>query len=82
MELVLTSSSGKTLRKMKIRATNFDEITSSPEALAEFLTEIGTVHPCEYMDCNQCKYEKQCSEENYPTFSDIWLAWLKQENKE
>ena len=80
MEIVLTSSSGKTLRKMKLKATNFDEITATPEALAEF---IGSVLDCCSDECGECKHcplGKNCSA--IKDFKLIALEWLKQEAEE
>ena len=76
MELVLTSSSGKTLRKMNMRATNFDEITSSPEALAEFIVVVRD--SCQKEECSECPLKGLlfCSK------TEDVLDWLKQEAEE
>lgn len=75
MEIVLTSSSGKTLRKMKIKATNFDEITSSPEALAEFIVAVRDA--CQKEECSECPLKETlfCSK------TEDVIKWLKQESE-
>lgn len=77
MEIVLTSSSGKTLRKMKIKATNFDEITSSPEALAEFLSDT-----CCRLLRDVWSNDGETGEGYWQENESEWLNWLKQEAEE
>ena len=76
MELVLTSSSGKTLRKMKIKATNFDEIASSPEALAEFLSDT-----CCRLLRDVWSNDGETGEGYWQEDESEWLNWLKQESE-
>ena len=62
------------------RQTNFQRITASPEALAEF---IGSVLDCcsdEYGECKRCPLGKNCNA--IKDFKQIVLEWLKQESEE
>lgn len=74
MEIVLTSSSGKIIKKMKLKATNFDEITATPEALAEFMQDCVNCDDCPVSNHNICKYK-------YENCKEAWVEWLKQESK-
>ena len=61
------------------RQTNFDRISVSPEALAEF---IGSVLDCcsdEFDECKHCPLDKNCSANK--GFKQSALEWLKQESK-
>ena len=61
------------------RQTNFQRITASPEALAEF---IGSVLDCcsdEYGECKRCPLGKNCNA--IKDFKQIVLEWLKQESE-
>ena len=62
--------------------TNFDRITQSEEALAEYLAKNGTLRPCGYdMACDEkCQHYKKCLSDNVPSDYEIFLAWLKQES--
>lgn len=64
------------------RQTNFARITSSPEALAEFLGEYA-MPPCGHIVlCKECPLNgKSCLDDNVATDKDAWLVWLKQESK-
>ena len=77
MEIVLTSSSGKTLRKMKLKATNFDEITATPEALAEFLSDT-----CCRLLRDVWSNDGETGEGYWQEDESEWLYWLKQEAEE
>jgi len=59
--------------------TNFESITASPEALAEF---IGSVLDCcsdEFGVCKRCPLDKTCIADK--GFKQSALEWLKQESK-
>ena len=61
------------------RQTNFQRITASPEALAEF---IGSVLDCcsdEFGVCKRCPLDKTCIADK--GFKQSALEWLKQESK-
>ena len=62
--------------------TNFDSITKSPEALAEFMAK-HEVFPCGYIvDCDNCSFSGKCSDDNFlPSNYEKWLEWLKQESE-
>ena len=77
MEIVLTSSSGKTLRKMKLKAPNFDEITATPEALAEFLSDT-----CCRLLRDVWSNDGETGEGYWQEDESEWLNWLKQEAEE
>ena len=51
--------------------TNFESITASPEALAEFISGLSA--------CCDCPADKLCA--NYQECYKAILAWLKQENE-
>ena len=63
--------------------TNFDRITKSTEALAEFMAK-HEIFPCGYIvDCDNCSFSGKCSDDNFlPSNYEKWLEWLKQESKE
>ena len=76
MKIVYTNSDGKVV--LEIPMTNFESITASPEALAEF---IGSVLDCcsdEFGVCEHCPLAKNCRENK--GFKQIALEWLKQES--
>ena len=77
MEIVLTSSSGKTLRKMKLKATNFDEITATPEALAKFLSDT-----CCRLLRDVWSNDGETGEGYWQEDESEWLNWPKQEAEE
>lgn len=61
------------------KQTNFQRITKSPEALAEF---IGSVLDCcsdNFGECKHCPLDKNCIANK--GFKEIALVWLKQEAK-
>ena len=61
----------------EVKQTNFQRITASPEALAEF---IGSVLDCctdEFDECKHCPLDKTCIAGK--GFKRIALEWLKQE---
>ena len=61
------------------KQTNFQRITASHEALAEF---IGSVLDCcsdEYGECKRCPLGKNCNA--IKDFKQIVLNWLKQESE-
>ena len=58
------------------RQTNFDRITVSPEALAEFiawqLSQLNDIHECDIpIDVDDNLFKKE-----------FWLVWLKQESEQ
>ena len=65
------------------RQTNFDRITVSPEALADFMAK-HEVFPCGYIvACDNCSFGGKCSNDNFlPSNYEKWLEWLKQENED
>ena len=67
---------GEAPREIK---TNFQRITASPEALAEF---IGNVLDCcsdEFGVCKRCPLDKTCTADK--GFKQSALEWLKQPHK-
>ena len=56
--------------------TNFERITSNPEALADFITELANTCAKEF-SCEDCPMGDYCACDNT---SDNALAWLKQES--
>ena len=61
------------------KQTNFDRITKTPEALAEF---IGSVLDCcsdEFGVCKRCPLDKTCIADK--GFKQSALEWLKQESE-
>ena len=54
------------------RETNFQRITATPEALAEFISKVTIA----------AWFAQANSELPNPNGSREWLAWLKQENEE
>ena len=79
MRIVLYNSDGEEIKEMPFgKETNFDSVTESPEALAEF---IGSVLDCCSDECGECKHcplGKNCSA--IKDFKQIALEWLKQES--
>ena len=61
------------------KQTNFDRITKSTEALAEFMAK-HEIFPCGYIvDCDNCSFSGKCSDDNFlPSNYEKWLEWLKQ----
>ena len=62
------------------RQTNFARITSSPEALAEWLGK--HINFCDVFFCENCPYNYEvdgCGLRHFET--EKWLEWLKQESK-
>ena len=73
MKLVYTNSDGEVIREIKM--TNFDEITSSPEALAEFISDTCC------MLLQEVHVDGGCINGEYDeTKTEKWLEWLKQES--
>ena len=70
MKLVYTNSDGEVVREIKM--TNFDRITATPEALADFISKVTIA----------AWFAQANSELPNPNGSREWLAWLKQENEE
>ena len=64
------------------KQTNFDRITKSTEALAEFMAK-HEIFPCGYIvDCDNCSFSGKCSDDNFlPSNYEKWLEWLKQESE-
>ena len=56
------------------KQTNFDRITKTPEALADFMVCCA--------DCNNCPNEKSVCQYKYENCKETWLVWLKQESKD
>lgn len=73
MKVVYTNSSGKVIREIKM--TNFESITSSPEALAEFI--IDKLQYCKRPVCPICPVWKKCD----GVSKDAFVKWLKQESE-
>lgn len=64
------------LRLIKPKKTNFDRITASPEALAEFIEE-----KCNCINCpTDCPAKELC--DDYRSCRRAMVMWLKQESKE
>ena len=61
----------------EIKGTNFQRITESPEALAEWLNEHSDYcKEIQNWQCIDCPYsDKYCTRENQ------WLDWLMQESE-
>ena len=57
----------------KEKQTNFQRITSSPEALADFMVCCA--------DCNNCPNEKSVCQYKYENCKETWVEWLKQESE-
>ena len=55
--------------------TNFDRVTESPEALAEFI--IDTLQYCKRPVCPICPVWKKCD----GVSKDAFVKWLKQESE-
>ena len=73
MKLVYTNSDGEVIREIKM--TNFESITASPEALAEFI--IDKLQYCKRPVCPICPVWKKCD----GVSKDAFVKWLKQESE-
>ena len=72
MKLVYTNSDGEVIRKIKM--TNFESITSSPEELADLMQDCVNCDDCPITDKRVCEYKfEKCKE--------AWVEWLKQESE-
>lgn len=60
--------------------TNFDRITASPEALAEFIEIILDTCRDDMCGCDMCPLVKHCNAGD--SFRKIALNWLNEEYKE
>ena len=61
--------------------TNYEKITTSEEALAEFITNYDEY--CGFIGCNQCPIEKECGNgDTCYTERELLVKWLKQESTE
>lgn len=60
--------------------TNFDRITASPEALAEFIENILDACSGDIYECDDCQLRKHCNP--CDGFRKIALNWLNEECKE
>ena len=74
MEYITNEMQLEAIRKKQPKKTNFQRITASPEALAEFM--VGSA------DCNNCPNEKSVCQNKYENCKETWLVWLKQESKD
>ena len=74
MKIVYTNSDGEVIREIKM--TNFESITSSPEALAEFLSDT-----CCRLLRDVWSNDGETGEGYWQEDESEWLNWLKQENK-
>ena len=72
MKLVYTNSDGEVIRKIKM--TNFESITSSPEELADLMQDCANCDDCPITDKRVCEYK-------YESCKEAWLEWLKQESE-
>ena len=70
MKIVYTNSDGKVVREIPM--TNFESITSSPEALAGLMLDCASCNNCQVTDKSICKYK-------YENCKETWVEWLKQE---
>lgn len=68
------------LRLIKPKKTNFDRITKSPEALAEFIENILDACSGDIDECDVCQLGKHCNP--CDGFRKIALNWLNEESKE
>ena len=76
MKLVLHNSDEEVIKEMPFgKTTNFDRITASPKALAEWLNEHSDYcREIQNWQCDKCPYgDKDCPIEN------TWLDWLNEE---
>ena len=73
MKLVYTNSDGEVIREIKM--TNFESVTSSPEALAELMQDCVNCDDCPVTEKSVCQYK-------YENCKEAWLEWLKQENED
>ena len=82
MKLVLHNSDGEVIKEMPYgKTTNFDRITSSPEALAEFLAT-WFVLPCEL--CEHFRHDKCTAKisERHCDEAEAFEKWLNEKSKE
>lgn len=63
-----------------IAITNFDKVTASPEALAEFIENILDACSGDIDECDVCQLGKHCNP--CDGFKKIALNWLNEEYKE
>lgn len=72
MKIVYTNSDGEVVREIPM--TNFQRITASPEALAEFIVVVRD--SCQKEECSECPLKELlfCSK------TEDVLDWLKQES--
>ena len=61
------------------KQTNFQRITKSPEALAEFIGSVLDICSNVFGECKHCPLNKTCIADK--GFKQIALEWLKQESK-
>lgn len=74
MRIVLYNSDGEEIKEMPFgKETNFDRITSSPEALAGLMMDCVYCDDCPVSNKNICKYK-------YENCKEAWIEWLKQES--
>lgn len=74
MRIVLYNSDGEEIKEMPFgKQTNFDRITSSPEALARLMMDCVYCDDCPITDRSVCKYK-------YENCKEAWVEWLKQES--
>ena len=59
--------------------TNFERVTKSPEALANFA--IFKANMCE-CGCDRCVVHEVCEHTNWLTIEKMLVIWLKQESEE
>lgn len=80
MRIVLYNSDGEEIKEMPFgKETNFDRITKSPEALAEFIGSVLDVCGDEFGVCKRCPLDKTCIADK--GFKQSALEWLKQESE-
>ena len=78
VEMKCCSCAGTGIYKQR---TNFQRITESEEALAEYLAK--NYDYCTYADCDNCPVNNEdgfCENEGKTDY-EIWLWWLKQESE-
>ena len=73
MKIVYTNSDGEVVREIPM--TNFESITATPEALAEFI--IDKLQYCKRPVCPICPVWKKCD----GVSKDAFVKWLKQESE-
>ena len=70
----------KVMEMIKKPSTNFDRITESPEALAEFIENILDACSGDIDECDVCQLGKHCNP--CDGFRKIALNWLNEESDE